>query len=110
MGENFAAEYLIKHGVNIISKNYRVRSGEIDIIGLDKGILVFYEVKTRRGTSYGTPAESVTRFKQTHIKNTAIVFIHQNKPRFNGIRFDVIEIILDGNFNVKEIKQIVNAF
>lgn len=45
MGENFAAEYLIKHGVNIISKNYRVRSGEIDIIGLDKGILVFMRLK-----------------------------------------------------------------
>ena len=110
LGEHIASEYLSKNGVKIIERNYRVRAGEIDVIGLEKNVLVFYEVKTRSNYKYGTPAESVNYFKQKHIKKVAVEFKNESRPKFSGIRFDVIEIILDSNGRSKSINQIKNAF
>ncbi|MDI6602260.1 MAG: YraN family protein [Thermoanaerobacteraceae bacterium] len=110
LGENIAAKYLTENGVKILEKNYRIKTGEIDIVGLDKGVLVFYEVKTRSNNNYGTPAESVNYFKQNRIKNTALEFIRETRPKFKSIRFDIIEIVLDCNLNLKNINQIINAF
>lgn len=109
-GEYIASKYLEQNGVKILEKNFRVKTGEIDIIGLEKNILIFYEVKTRTNNNFGTPAESVTYFKQMHIKNTAMEYISTTRPKFKGIRFDVIEVILDNNLMLKNINHIINAF
>ncbi len=109
-GENMACRYLTKKGVKILERNYRVRAGEIDIIGLDENILVFYEVKTRSNNIYGTPAESVNYYKQMHIKNVALEFMSRARPKFKGMRFDIIEVNLDDDLKFKNIHQIVNAF
>ena len=51
--EELAAEFLVGRGVKIIDKNFACKVGEIDLIGLDNGYLVFVEVKYRKNTDYG---------------------------------------------------------
>jgi len=92
-GERFALEYLKKKKYKIIEKGYRLFRGEIDIIAYDKeGPLVFFEVKTRRGSQFGLPEESVTASKQKQIRKIAQGFISFNGLEGRECRFDVLAL------------------
>lgn len=106
-GENLAAQYLQKKGYKIVERNYRTRYGELDIVCLKKGHLVFVEVKTRRSTRFGLPEESITYRKKEHIKNAALGYLKQAKMPYAGLRFDVITIIMTPS---PVINHIENAF
>ena len=58
MGERMAAGALVKRGYQVLEHNFRCRYGEIDIVAEEGADLVFVEVKTRRGQSYGLPEEA----------------------------------------------------
>lgn len=105
-GEDAAAEYLENNGYEILKRNYRIKSGEIDIIALSPAeICVFAEVKTRRNTEYGFACEAVDRRKQEKIVRTAMTY-----PHADNLRFDVIEVYYGKDFEVKNINHIKNAF
>ena len=105
-GEDLAAKYLKKQGHKIIDKNYHEKCGEIDIISMDKGILVFTEVKQRKNDRFGRPEEFVTKEKRNRIRKTASLYIMRTKHK--GLsRFDVIEILGEDS---PEINHIKNAF
>jgi len=91
LGEEMAAKYLAQNGCRIIEKNFRVRSGEIDLIVLDKDCLCFVEVKTR--TAYGSPQEAVSINKQKKITRLAKFYL---RDRFRHLdvrcRFDVVAV------------------
>src|SRR3972149_569934 len=53
MGEDAAASFLAKEGYKIVERNFRCPLGEIDIVAIDKGVLVFVEVKTRSSNKFG---------------------------------------------------------
>lgn len=91
-GEDLAAEYLIGRGLQILARNYRSATGEIDLVARDGGAVVFVEVKRRTTDRYGTPAEAVTRPKQRKIAMTAVCFLKQYGLKDVPIRFDVLEI------------------
>ena len=57
-GEQFAARFLEGAGLRVIERRFRLRCGEIDLIALDRELVVFIEVKTRRGSGFGAPAEA----------------------------------------------------
>ena len=78
-GEEQATLYLRRQGVKILYRNYRAPVGEIDIIGRHKKLLLFIEVKTRRSTVCGVPAEAVGPTKQRQILRTAEWFLQQEK-------------------------------
>ena len=59
---------MVGRGYKIVSRNFRTRFGEIDIVAWDKDELVFIEVKARTATSFGTPAEAVTKQKLTKLQ------------------------------------------
>lgn len=105
-GEARAAAYLTAHGYAICACNFRVRSGEIDIIADDHGTLVFVEVKTRRGTQYGTPAQAVDFRKRNKIVQTAYWYLRQRQIDHRPCRFDVIEVyaVPSGDWQVRHIK------
>lgn len=71
MGEEAAALFLETLGYRILDRNWRCRSGEIDLIARQEHILVFIEVRSRSSSKYGTPAESVTPRKITQVRQTA---------------------------------------
>jgi putative endonuclease len=104
-GEAFAASYLKGLKYKILQTNYRCRCGEIDIIARDGKVLVFVEVKARRGTSYGPPQLSVTPFKQRQISKAALTYLSKNRLMEENARFDVIALVLrDGEPVVTHIK------
>ncbi|MEQ8236022.1 MAG: YraN family protein [Syntrophomonadaceae bacterium] len=93
-GEDIAADYLRQRGYRIITRNFRTRAGEIDIVCRRGRLLVFVEVKTRNGTTYGSPEESITPAKQRQIRQLALAYLDNNRMPFEEVRFDVIGILL----------------
>lgn len=91
-GEDLAAAYLTKQGYEIRTRNVRMRSGEIDIIATHGKMLVFVEVKYRRGKQFGNPEESVDARKIQHLRGAISEWCSVNKYR-GAVRADVLAII-----------------
>lgn len=91
--ERLAAEHVVRAGLEIIERNYTCRFGEIDLIGLDRKVLVIIEVKARSESRFGTAVESVDGRKQQKILNAARHYLMRNPKRATlPLRFDVIGI------------------
>jgi putative endonuclease len=111
IGEEFACEYLVKHGFKIVDRNYRTRIGEIDIITLKDGIMAFVEVKARTSWEFGPPEEAITPYKQRQVRSMAGVYLAKENPRAKGYRFDAVCIDLDpATMQVKDLRHYENAF
>ncbi len=108
-GETIASNFLEKNGYTIVTKNYRRKFGEIDIIARDRDYLVFIEVKTRTGTSHGHPLEAITLRKQRQISKVAQCYLAENNLFNIAARFDVVSVILSKNDQI-HIEIIPNAF
>ena len=93
-GESLAQTTLEQQGYAILATRYRTRAGEIDIVARDGGCLVFVEVKARRHTECGTPAEAVTPRKQRRIVAMARDFLARYQSDATSCRFDVVAILL----------------
>lgn len=91
-GESIACKYLQNQGYQILEKNYRIRGGEIDIVGRDGGTLVFIEVKTRYSHEYGLPKESMTPWKIRVLLKTARFYIQKIGWGDREYRLDFIGI------------------
>ena len=107
-GEDLAAAFLLERGYRILQRNWRRKTGEIDIIAEKSDLLVFCEVKSRTGTCFGVGAEAVDRRKQTKIIRTALLYLQQYHLMDHACRFDVIEIDVAGA--VPLIRHLPNAF
>ena len=99
LGEDLAAKYLEKQGFRIIGRNFRARYGEIDIIALEKDVIVFVEVKTRIGEEFGKPEEAVTPWKLREVIKTAQYYAQTHQIP-ESMRIDVIGIGLDNENKV----------
>ncbi len=96
-GEDKAAFYLQERGYEIIDRNYKNETGEIDIIAIKGIYLVFIEVKTRKNSDFGYGYEAVDERKQKKIKSTANYFYYFGDYLNYQPRFDVIEIYTETN-------------
>jgi putative endonuclease len=105
-GEELAAKELGRLGYKVLETNYRTPIGEIDIIAMDGGTLVFVEVKSRRDDSFGAPEISVHHHKRRQITRAALLYIGRRKKQGLPCRFDVVGICpgTDGRLTVKVIK------
>ena len=97
LGEDKACEYLKKLGFKIIERNFRKGYGEIDIVAIDKDVLVFVEVKTRTSNEFGSPLEGITYWKLKSLIKMAQFYkmTHRNLPE--SLRIDAVSVILNGN-------------
>jgi putative endonuclease len=109
-GENTACSYLQDSGYIILQRNFRTRFGEIDIVGRDGRHICFVEVKTRKSTNFGMPREAVDGYKQSRIKNIAQLFLVKKRIFNTSVRFDVVEVFLDEDDDIKSVILIKNAF
>ena len=107
-GERIAERYLKKKGYALVERNYRCRGGEVDLIVLDRRVVVFVEVKTRTDHEFGNPLEAVEPRKQRRMILAAQLFLHQKKLYERDARFDVVGISWPGTEPVAEHLQ--NAF
>jgi putative endonuclease len=92
-GEQLAADYLQSQGMAILDRNWRCASGEIDIVARDGADLVICEVKTRRSTAFGDPAEAVTARKLRRLRELALRWLEAQGLHVRGIRIDVVTIV-----------------
>ena len=91
--ETTAEKYLLSQGLHALSRNYRCRVGEIDLLMRDTETLVFVEVRYRSNPAFGTPAESITPRKIQRIRKTAEHFLQANRElAYLYVRFDVVAI------------------
>lgn len=91
--EKKAAAFLEARGFRIVEHNFRCRTGEIDLIAREGGVLVFIEVKYRRTESFGTAVEAVTPGKQRTICRVADYYrVYRKIPDSQPCRFDVVAI------------------
>jgi putative endonuclease len=86
--EAACCSYLRSQGLKLVSTNFSCRQGEIDIIMLDKNMLVFVEVRFRKNNNFGGGLESLTVAKQLKLRRTAELYLQQNR-QYNNARFDV---------------------
>lgn len=108
-GEDLAVDFLRRLRYRILERNFRCRCGEVDIVARLGATVVFVEVKTRRSDLYGSPAQSVTPFKQRQIARAAQTWLAANRLTDSAARFDVISIRLrDGG--EADIEHIADAF
>ena len=107
-GERIAEQYLKRKGYRLVERNYRCAVGELDLIVLDRRVVVFVEVKTRTGEGFGTPLEAVETRKQRKMIQAAQFFLNTKGLHQRDARFDVVGISWVGRNPV--IEHIENAF
>ena len=107
-GEAMASKYLQKKGYKILLRNYRTKYGEIDIVAKRKKLIVFVEVKLRKGDSFGKGVDAINEYKIKRIRKTAEYYLFNNKIDDKDVRFDVISI--DFKTNEYKIEHIEGAF
>lgn len=95
-GEEAAARHLQRQGMKLVARNLRTPVGEIDLVMRDRRVIAFVEVKTRRGTHFGAPAEAVGPRKQQQIVQAARWYLNQVAWPALQPRFDVVAILVCG--------------
>ena len=90
--EALASQYLVHKGFRVLDRNFTVKGGEIDLVCDDAGTLVFVEVRSRKGSRYGTPAETISATKRRRIILAARLYLLMRKIEDRACRFDVIAV------------------
>lgn len=106
--EELACRHLLARGLRLLTRNYRCRYGEIDLIMGDGPTIVFVEVRMRSRTDFGSGAESVDGRKQGRILRSAEHYLQRHASLLAKCRFDVVSILRVGNAH--RLEWIRNAF
>lgn len=93
-GETRACVALEARGYRILQRRYRTRFGELDIVARHDQTVVFVEVKTRRGRSFGDPASAVTTEKQRRLVVMATDYLARHGLTRAPARFDVVAVTM----------------
>ncbi|CAN7466154.1 YraN family protein [Paenibacillus sp. LjRoot153] len=110
-GEELAFSYLVEQAYQIVERNWRCRSGEIDIIAEKSNKLIFIEVRTRRPSNrFGTAKESVDYRKQAKVREIAQFYMHRFQKYEQSIQFDVIAVEMSESNTDPRIIHIQEAF
>lgn len=111
LGEQFAKDYFISLGYEIVEENYRFEGAETDLIikSEETKQLIFVEVKTRRNKAFGEPEEAINDRKQAQMVRSAEGFMMLN-PEYSDYekRFDVAAIMIEQG--QMKLNHLVNAF
>jgi len=89
-GEERAARHLAAAGYTILARNVRAQGVELDLVAARGGVVVFVEVKTRRGRGQGPPEEAVDARKRARLVRGAGAWLAGQERRFASVRFDVV--------------------
>jgi len=101
-GEEAVGHWYEAQSYEVVARNWRCREGELDLVLRRARLFVFCEVKSRTTSTFGVPAEAVTRTKQARIRRLAARWLQDAAPvRAREIRFDVASV-LDGVIEVIE--------
>jgi putative endonuclease len=92
-GEERAIQYMQSRGWQVVAHRFRVGHTEIDLIARQGSLVAFIEVKSRRGTAFGSPFEAVTGAKRRELVKTARVWVDRYGRPADVYRFDCIGLV-----------------
>jgi len=107
--ELLAAKFLESKQYRILDKNVRCSLGEIDIVALDRGVVVFVEVRSSMAGSFGHPKESVTLKKRQTLSKVAVWYLKRKGWLERSARFDVVTVMPEPSGTPK-VEHYENAF
>jgi len=107
-GEDLAANHLFTKGYEILARNWRCETGELDLVVRDGDCLTMVEVRTRRGQDLGTPEESITAAKQARLIALGQAYV-QDSGWSGDWRIDVIAIEMDRRGRLLRLEHYQNA-
>jgi putative endonuclease len=90
-GEDLAARWYAARGYEVVDRNWRSPTGEIDLVVCSESTVVFCEIKTRASDRYGPPQSAVGHVKQRRLRLLAVQWLAAH-DRHGAIRFDVAAI------------------
>jgi putative endonuclease len=102
-GEDMAGQAYLRRGYRVLARNWRCRVGELDLVLERRGLLVFCEVKTRRGAAFGGGYEAVTWRKRAKLRALADAFLQETGLRPRAVRFDVASVGPGGRRSAVEV-------
>jgi putative endonuclease len=106
--ETVVLNYLKQHGLKELSRNYKVRTGEIDLIMLDNSTIVFIEVRSRINDQFMHAVETIDNKKVQRIIRTSRNYLQRHQDHYDSCRFDIVT--LTGKITSARIDWIKNAF
>mgnify|MGYP000856864306 CR=1 FL=1 len=104
--EDLALSHLVAHGCRLVSRNFRSRFGEIDLIVSHGPTLVFVEVRKRPRRDYGSAADSITAAKRQRIVATAQIYLARRRDDV-PCRFDAV--LVDGTGRIEWVRDAFGA-
>ena len=108
--ENLAKDYFLSHGFRILTRNFRCRIGELDLVVLDPDrTVVFVEVRARRSDRFGSPAESINHKKQDKLLKLAAWYIQSRRLENTLCRIDVVSVLIPEDGGPVNLHHIRNA-
>ena len=108
--EAAAAALLEAKGLRIVTRNWRLPTGELDLVADDRGTCVFVEVRSRTGTAFGHPLEAVSAHKRARVVRAARHYLAEVAPKADGFRFDVVGVLFASADAEPECFHVPNAF
>ena len=103
-GEDLAVRHYLRSGYEVLDRNWRSPTGELDLVLFDGSTYVFSEVKARRTADFGPASAAVTIAKQRRIRQLAVEWLRAHDVHAHSIRFDVVAI------TGSELELITDAF
>ncbi|MEK7203850.1 MAG: YraN family protein [Patescibacteria group bacterium] len=107
LAETLTVKALMEKGYQILKTNFSNRFGEIDIIAQDKTILVFVEVKAKKGVEFGLPEEMISKGKLKRVKNMATIYM---KGETLPCRIDVVAVVLSPENELVRLTHYENVY
>lgn len=107
-GETLAKAHLEEKGYEILDENWTHGKLEVDLIAMQKGVIIFIEVKTRTGNGFGEPEDFVDNRKQRLLVDAADEYIYLMNHQ-GDVRFDIVSVLFDKQNNYV-LKHIEDAF
>ncbi|MBS1524222.1 MAG: YraN family protein [Bacteroidetes bacterium] len=107
-GESLAKTFLESAGYEILDENWTHGKCEVDLVAYKDGVIIFVEVKTRTGNSFGEPEDFVDKRKQRLLAVAADEYIYLMDHQ-GEVRFDIVSILFDRNAD-HTLKHIEDAF
>jgi putative endonuclease len=109
-GERHARRHLERCGYQFVAANWRCRAGELDLIMRDGDVLVFVEVKTRRGEQLGAAEESVTPAQSLRLISAAQSYLAERSDLADSFwRVDLVAITLEPSGSVARLTHVIDA-
>lgn len=108
-GEQIAKDFLEEQGFEILDENWCFGKAEVDLIAFKHKTIIFIEVKTRTGSTFGQPEDFVDVKKQRLLTDAAEEYVYLMNHQ-GEIRFDIISILFDKNLEKYTLKHIEDAF